>query len=485
MIPLPNKSKLRHKGPNDVVELSAYIPAICSKFKISDEAAKKTLTSIRGGEGALETEEAGENKKLKAAFSQMKTDWAAHVKNKAIFEAGVEKEKAAAKAKRESDKAESVEKKASYALALTSSLEDETLVSIARDTQAKMDEALSVTLGEKFKIKNNKVIIAKGAKPTIEDYGHAFAAFINVVEAGEAFSDSAAKREAQLGMLAEAQFGEDWVNMFGDRSKDIARISKYMKAYAMAAELEVEDVLTAMPLGNFRAISEVLLVAGDKEANIEAKKKLFAHMSEKFGDDLPITTQSLIRKEVNEYKTSLGLKAELKHNFICVFRLGDKVSIRQAMEVDEAILREALFVFNRKLELVSWNDETNKPVLVTCKVLTSKDKAAFCASFLEEKKEQAAQAETSSKKKPFVTKKPGSDDDEDEAPAKPAPKKVAAVVVEDDDDDEDEAPTPKKTAKKAAPVVDDDDDEDEAPTPKSKKKAPVVEDEDEDEDEDD
>lgn len=485
MIPLPNKSKLRHKGPNDVVELSAYIPAICSKFKISDEAAKKTLTSIRGGEGALETEDAGENKKLKAAFSQMKTDWAAHVKNKAIFEAGVEKEKAAAKAKREADKAESAEKKASYALALTSGLEDENLVSIARDTQAKMDEALSVTLGDKFKIKNNKVIIAKGAKPTIEDYGHAFAAFINVVEAGEAFSDSAAKREAQLGMLAEAQFGEDWVNMFGDRSKDIARISKYMKAYAMAAELEVEDILTAMPLGNFRAISEVLLVAGDKEANIEAKKKLFAHMSEKFGDDLPITTQSLIRKEVNEYKTSLGLKAELKHNFICVFRLGDKVSIRQAMEVDEAILREALFVFNRKLELVSWNDETNKPVLVTCKVLTSKDKAAFCASFLEEKKEQAAQAETSSKskkEKPFVTKKPGSDDDEDEAPAKPAPKKVAAVVVDDDDDDDDTPPAPKKAApaKKAPVVEDDDDDDDDVPAPKGKSKPVVADDDDDD-----
>lgn len=467
MTPLPNKTQLRHKGPEDVIELGHYVAAMAGKFKISDEAAKKTLTNVRAGEGAIQTEDKAENKRLAEAHKQIKSDWASHVSNKKEHDESVESEKAAAKEKREKDKAEKTEKKASFALALKESVEDEELSTIIRTTQDKMDEALESTLGECFTIKDNQVIVKKGKKPTKEDFGHAFAAFINVVEAGEAFSDSAAKREAQLAIIARDAYGDEWISFFSDRKKDGARINKYMKAFDVAGELEVTDVLTSMPLNNFRVISENLLVPGDKDKNIAAKKKLFAHMQKKFGSSLPVTTQTELKNEVQKYKTSIGLEQEVKYSYIGLFRHEDKNVLRQLADVTEEILMSAVYVFNRKFERVTWNEDQGKVQLKLLRPATSDEIEALTSAYAEEKATKAAEDEVKEKKP--AKKAP--------APAKPDAKKKEPEPEEVEDEPEDETPKAKAKvapSKKKAPEPEPEEeeepepDEDEAPTPKAK-----------------
>lgn len=478
LAPLPSKTNMRHKGPNDVVILVAYLSSLAAKFKVSDELVKATLNSVRSGEGAVVGEDKKQNVVLKELFTQMKKDWKAHEANKEIYKAEQEKGKEEAKAKREADKKAADENKKSFSLALTSSLGSEKLSTVAKSTQAKMDEALKSTLGDKFTIKKDgSLVIAKGAKPTKDDYGQAFAGFGVIAEAGEAFSDSAAKREAQLAMLARKEFGDEWINFFSERKQDVARISKYMKAFDTAERLGVTDMLNKMPIGNFRAVSENKFAVGDKDKDDEGKKDLFAHVREKVGDNLETTTQTEIRKIVAEYKEQLGLKADVKYRYIVIFQQANKqgamtTRVRKVAEAPAIVVENAIFVFDtRKCQAVVIDKETGKVVSEDIQVIKASEVKVWEDAAKEAEEEAAAKKEE---------KKPSKKDKDKKKEKEPEPE-----PEEDEDEDSDDDEEEKDDADADEDTDADDADEDEDAEESDDEDEADSDDEDEDEDSDD
>lgn len=482
-------------GETKTVTAGEYITAKAAESKLDEGIIRKALAAAYHGEEYEGPEDADKKtlKKLAEVNTALALVIKKHKKFKKAADEAAEKAKEEAKAEREREKKRKDDSIKDYTSKLGLALADKSVVKTASDIQSKMDATLTSFLPKAFKVDGNEIILE--GKATKEDFAKAFAGFIKWADTTKAVGDSAAKREAQLGLLARKQFGEEWVNFFkSDRASDLSRIQKYMNSFDEAELMDkqatkkvkacAKELIMTMPLGTFRKLQENKFVTKEdggedwKEKNAAIKLELAnivkSHL-EKSPDGL---TQMQVANIVKDFKEARGIKAKQHHRYLYVLLDEDgNQSFFGSDEYDTNLLKACACVVDRNLNV--FLDAGDEGVTKIEPSTMSDEQREVVNSILGIEDEDEEEEEKPAKKKK------GKDKEE-----KPAKKKK---VVEDDEDEEDDdddeeeevKPSEKKVAKKSSKKEEEEEEDDDDDEDSDDEDEDDEDDSDEDEDEDD
>lgn len=369
MTPIAPKVKI-YLAEDKFVTAEEFVSAKASKSKLEEKLVRKILAAAYSGEEFEMPEDS--DKRTKQKIDELSKEFVPiikrHKKFKAAADEAREKAKEEAKEAREREKAEAEKKVKEYTGSLGVAMANRDLIKQTLSIQQKMDETLTAFLPKSFKVDGNEIAIVGNANR--EDFAKAFAGFIRWAETANAVGDSAAKREAQLGLLAREKFGDEWVNFFkSDRQKDFARIKKYMSAFDEADLMDSQsdkkvkpcgrDLIMSMPLGNFRKIVENKFSSkeedGEKWKEKGARVKLeLANVVKSALEKAPDNnlTQMQVSKIVADFKEARGIKGKEHFRFLYILTDEDgNTSFFGSDTYEEQLLKTCIACIDRNLNV--------------------------------------------------------------------------------------------------------------------------------------
>lgn len=458
MAVVSNKMKLRiTKGkPEEFITAEQYLADAEAESGLNISVVRKLFGAVKAGE-EIDIDEQFESPKARkratALIEKIEGDLDIHNKNKEKWEKMEEERKENEKRERERKKEEEGKDKERLSQSFSLKVSSPALLKTREEIVEQAEEAALDFLGKKLTIVDDELIVKKGENLTDDEIAAAFANLVSINKASEKIESITSKREAQLAVIAEAQMGERWINLFSSSPKDVRRIKNNMRTIKYVNQIgdDAKYLLKNLPISSlghaltFRVATKE--TEGSKEAaeekNLEARKEIVRRLKalfEKAEESGNKVSQIQIQNLLAEYKKEVGIQnAKIRYKFFYLVPDGDEVRFVGTTKFDERLSQASSATIDTNGYVFVWNrDQLEKhPITgVTEDIQDIVDRMVPEEHEPEKNKRVKKGKEEPSKPSKRAVVEEDEDEEEEEEEVKPAPKKRNPIVLEEDDDED-------------------------------------------------